>query len=53
MPAAASTTQLDRVVGVDLEPAGIDQDEAAAVPLSVTVEAVTGRAGPVLDDGRA
>ena len=43
---------LDRVVGVELEAAGVDDDEAPAVPLGVAVEAVAGRAGAVLDDGR-
>ena len=44
--------RLDRIVGVELEPAGVDDDEATAVPLGVAVEAVTGRPGAVLDDRR-
>ena len=41
---------LDRVVRVDLEPAGVDDDEASAVPLGVAVEAVAGRPRAILDD---
>ena len=44
--------RLDGVVGVELEAAGVDEDEPPAVPLGVAVEAVAGRAGAVLDDGR-
>ena len=44
--------RLDRVVRVELEPARVDDDEAPAVPLGVAVEAVAGRPGAVLDDGR-
>ena len=44
---------LDQVVGVELEAAGVDEDEATAVPLGVAVEPVAGRVGAVLDDGRA
>ena len=39
--------------GLELEPAGVDDDEPPAVPLGVAVEAVAGRPGAVLDDGRA
>ena len=45
--------QLDGIVRIDLEPAGIDQDEPAAVPLPVAVQAVTCRTRTVFDDGRA
>ena len=41
---------LDRVVGVDLQAAGVDHDEAPAVPFGVAVEAVAGGPGAVLDD---
>ena len=44
---------LDRVVGIELQPAGIDDDEAPGVPLGVAIQAVPGRARAVLDDGRA
>ena len=44
--------RLDRVVGVELEAAGVDDDEAPAVPLGVAVEAVAGRPRAVLDDRR-
>ena len=44
---------LDGVVRVELEPAGVDDHEPPVVPLPVAVEAVTGRPGAVLDDGRA
>ena len=42
---------LDDVARVDLHPAGVDDDEAAVVPLGHRVEPVAGRAGAVLDDG--
>ena len=41
---------LDRVVGIDLQAARVDDDEAAAVPFGVAVEAVPGGPGAVLDD---
>ena len=44
---------LDQVVGVELEAARVDQDEAPSVPLGVAVEAIAGRVGAILDDGRA
>ena len=44
--------RLDRVVRVELEAAGVDDDEAPAVPLGVAVEAVARRPGAVLDDRR-
>ncbi len=44
---------LDRIVRVELEAAGVDDDEAPAVPLGVAVQAVAGRPGAVLDDRRA
>jgi len=43
--------QLDGVAGVDLEAAGVDDDEPPTVPLGVAVEAVAGRPRAVLDDG--
>ena len=45
--------RLDRVVRIDLEAAGVDDDESPAVPLGVAVQPVTGRPGTVLDDRRA
>ena len=45
--------RLDRIVGIELETAGVDDDEAPAVPLGVAVEAVTRGARAVLDDRRA
>ena len=45
--------RLDRIVGVELEPAGVDDDEPPAVPLGVAVQAVAGGPGAVLDDRRA
>ena len=44
---------LDRVARVDLHAAGVDDDEAAIVPLGDRVEPVAGRACPILDDGLA
>ena len=44
--------RLDRIVGIDLEPAGVHDDEPAAVPLGVAVEAVASRPRTVLDDRR-
>ena len=44
---------LDRVAGVDLDAAGVDDDEPPAVPLGVAVQPVAGGPGPVLDDRRA
>ena len=41
---------LDRIAGRALEPARVDDDEAAAVPLGDVVEAVARRARAVLDD---
>ena len=41
---------LDRITGSLLEPARVDDHEAAAVPLGGVVQAVTRRAGAVLDD---
>ena len=35
---------------MDLEPAGVHDDEAAAVPVSIAVDAVAGRAGTILHD---
>ena len=52
-PGLLLDARLDRVVRVDLEAAGVDDDEPPAVPLGVAVEAVTGRPGAVLDDRRA
>ena len=51
--ACSWTRGLDRIVGVDLEPAGVDDDEPPAVPLGVAVQPVAGRPGAVLDDRRA
>ena len=45
--------RLDRVVRVELQAAGVDDDEPPAVPLGVAVEAVAGRPGAILDDRRA
>ncbi len=44
---------LDGIAGMDLEAARVHDDEAAAVPLAVAVDAVAGRAGAVLHDGGA
>ena len=44
---------LDRIVGVELETAGVDDDEPPAVPLGVAVQTVTRRPRAVLDDGRS
>ena len=52
-PCLLLDTQLDRVVGIDLEPARVDQHEPAAVPFRVAVQPVPGRPGAVLDDRRA
>ena len=41
---------LDRVVRVDLEAAGVHDEEAAAVPVAVAVQPVPRRARPVLHD---
>ncbi|MEJ7697751.1 MAG: hypothetical protein WKF78_14315 [Candidatus Limnocylindrales bacterium] len=41
---------LDRIVGIRLQAARVHDDEPAAVPLRVTVQAVTGRPGTVLHD---
>ena len=45
--------RLDGVVRVDLQPAGVDDDEPPAVPLGVAVQPVAGRPRPILDDRRA
>ena len=45
--------RLDQVVRVQLQAAGVHQDEAPAVPFGVAVEAVPRRVGAILDDGRA
>ena len=45
--------RLDVVGRVRLQPARIDHDEAARVPLGFPVQPVTGRSGAVLDDGGA
>ena len=45
--------RLDRIVGVELESAGVDDDEPPAVPFGVAVQAVAGGPGAVLDDRRA
>ena len=45
--------QLDRVVGIDLEAAGVDDHEPPAVPLGVAVQPVARRPRAVLDDRRA
>ena len=42
--------QLDLVGRVDLEAAGVDDDEPPPVPVGVAVHPVARRAGPVLDD---
>ena len=44
--------RLDRVAGAALEPAGVDHDEAPAVPFGLAVQPVARGAGAVLDDGR-
>jgi len=41
---------LDRVVRVNLQAAGVNQDEPPAVPLGVSVQAVPGRPRPILND---
>ena len=43
---------LDRVVRVQLEAAGVDDDEPAAVPFGVAVQPVARRSRPILDDRR-
>ena len=52
-PGLLLDARLDRVVGVELEAAGVDDDEAPAVPLGVAVQPVAGRPRAVLDDRRA
>ena len=52
-PGLLLDARLDRVVRVELEPAGVDDDEPPAVPLGVAVQPVAGRPGAVLDDRRA
>jgi hypothetical protein len=42
--------ELDRVGRVHLQAAGVDDDEAPAVPIGIAVHPVAGRAGTVLDD---
>ena len=44
---------LDGVAGMDLQAAGVDDDEAPAVPLGVAVHAVACGACAILDDGGA
>ena len=44
--------RLDQVVRVELEAARVDEHEPAPVPLGVAVQAVAGRVGAILDDGR-
>ena len=43
----------DRIAGMDLEAARVNDDEAAPVPVGVAVDAVSGRSGTVLDDRSA
>ena len=49
-PGLLLDAELDGVVGVDLEPAGVDEHEPAAVPLGIPVQPVAGGAGAVLHD---
>ena len=44
---------LDRIARLDLEPPGVDRDEAPAVPLGIAVNAVAGGPGAVFHDGGA
>ena len=43
----------DDIVGAGLDTAGVDEDELAAVPFGLAVDAVTGDTGGVLHDGAA
>ena len=49
-PGLLLDARLDRIVRVELEPAGVDDHEPPAVPLGVAVQPVAGRPGAVLDD---
>src|SRR5439155_8268845 len=44
---------LDRAARLDLEPARVDDDEPAAVPLRVAIQAIARRPRAILDDRRA
>src|ERR1035437_8195584 len=43
----------DWIAWMDLQTAGVDHDEAAAVPVRIAVDSVAGGARAILDDGRA